>query len=186
MAAIKSLMQDNVHPDLDLDLGSYILDAPALAKKNADNKPRYRIDLAGQQAECEANFHRLNKLLSNFETRDQWVFEIGFGPVCGEVLIKITERAPYTTTLIISQQEASNVWAKAPALTVCMYHDVNMAEVVAWENHRRLRARYDYPNPDMYHSDEKAQLNQFLREWLTLCQCHGRSAIELSELGIGN
>ena len=66
-----------------------------------------------------------------------------------------------------------------------MYHDVSMAEVIGWENHRRLRARYHYPNPDMYHSDEKAQLNQFLREWLTLCQCHGRSSIDIADLGVG-
>jgi len=183
MSAIKTLMQDDIHPDLDMDLYSYSLDKSAPEKP--PEKPRYKIDLAGQQAECEANFHRLSKLLLDFELREQWIFEIGFGPVCGEMLIKIIERAPYTTTLVITQQEPSNSWAKAPALTICMYHDVNMAEVVAWENHRRLRPRYEYPNPDMYHSDEKAQLNQFLREWLTLCQCHGRSAIDISELGVG-
>jgi uncharacterized protein YqiB (DUF1249 family) len=181
MAAIKTLPQDNVHPDLDYELHSYVLESP---QTKVSDKPRYKIDLASQQAECEANFHRLLKLLPELETRNEWVFEIGVGPVSGEMLVRIIDRAPYTTTLQILQQEASNLWAKAPALTVCLYHDVNMAEVVAWENHRRLRPRYEYPNPDMYHSDEKAQLNQFLREWLTLCQCHGRSAIDMSELGL--
>lgn len=184
MAAIKTLLQDNVHPDLDTDLRFYVPEQSP--RPNTVEKPRYKIDLASQQAECEANFHRLRKLLPEFDTRDHWVFEIGVGPVSGEVLVQITDRAPYTTTLKISQQEASNLWAKAPALTVCLYHDVSMAEVVACENHRRLRPRYEYPNPDMYHSDEKAQLNQFLREWLTLCQCHGRSAIDMSELGLGS
>lgn len=182
MSAIKTVMQDTVHPDLDMDLHSYALDTNHSTKAN--EKPRYKIDLASQHAECEANFHRLTKLLPDLGKRDQWVFEIGAGPVSGAMLINVVERAPYTTTIIISQQEASNLWAKAPALTVCLYHDVNMAEVIAWQNHRRLRPRYEYPNPDMYHSDEKAQLNQFLREWLTLCQCHGRSAIDMSELGI--
>ena len=183
MTAIKTLLNDNVHPDLEYDY-SFGEENVAPAEQLPE-KPRYRIDLAGQQAECEANFHRLIKLLPRLETEDEFVFEIGAGPVSGTVEFKVKERAPYTTTLQISQQEESNSWAKAPSLTVCLYNDVKLAEVIACENHKRLRARYDYPNPDMHQSNEKAQLNQFLREWLTLCQCHGRSAISISDLGLG-
>ena len=182
MSALKTLMNDSVHPDLDDDLRFYYPEK--IPASNVKEKPRYKVDLASQQAECEANFYRLVKILVHFEERDQWIFEVGVGPVSAEVLINITDRAPYTTTLQIRQLESNNQWAKIPVLTVCMYHDVNMAEVVGWENHRRMRPRYEYPNPDMYHSDEKAQLNQFLREWLTLCQCHGRTAIDFSQLGL--
>ena len=192
MTAIKALFRDNFHPEQDYDLRTYTLEEKPLSKDpllGKSSRPRYKIDLASQQAECEANYHRLLKLLPKIyqadQLCDQWVFEIGVGPISGEVHIEVMERAPYTTTIKIVQQEASNVWAKAPVLTICLYHDVCMAEVVAWQNHRRLRARYEYPNPDMYHSDEKAQLNQFLREWLTLCQSHGRTAIKLSDLGVG-
>jgi len=71
-------------------------------------------------------------------------------------------------------------------ITVCMYHDANMAEVIAWKNHKRLRARYEYPNKHMYQQDEKAQLNQFLGDWLTLCQKKGRVVLNIEELGIKN
>ncbi len=191
MTAIKTLFKDNFHPEQDYDLRTYCLDEKPLTKdplSDKSAKPRYKIDLASQQAECEANYHRLLKLLPGMrqaeQACDRWLFEIGAGSVSGEMLVEVTERAPYTTTIKITQQQASNTWSKAPALTVCLYHDVCMAEVVAWKNHQRLRARYEYPNPDMYHSDEKAQLNQFLREWLTLCQSHGRSSIDLSDLGL--
>lgn len=57
---------------------------------------------------------------------------------------------------------------------VRLYHDATVAEVVSWEGHRRFRARHDYPNPRMYHSDEKAQLNRFLGELLELSLTQGR------------
>lgn len=193
MAAIKTLFKDKFHPEQDYDLRTYTLDEKPLPKEPlssrlVSNKPRYKIDLASQQAECEANYHRLLKILPGIrqseEKNEPWLFEIGVGTVSGEVRIEVMERAPYTTTIKITQQQASNSWAKAPTLTVCLYHDVCMAEVVAWQNHRRLRARYEYPNPDMYQSDEKAQFNQFLREWLTLCQSHGRVAVNVSNYGL--
>ena len=62
-----------------------------------------------------------------------------------------------------------------PCLTVRMYHDAKVAEVLAWEGHRRLRPRYEYPNRSMYQSDEKLQINQFLGECLSLCLNKGRS-----------
>ncbi len=71
-------------------------------------------------------------------------------------------------------------------ITVCMYHDANMAEVIAWKNHKRLRARYEYPNKHMYQQDEKAQLNKFLGDWLMLCQKKGRVVLNIEELGIKN
>lgn len=182
MSAIKTLLNDKIHPDLEYD---YFFDGePSTPKAKAKEKPRFRIDLAGQQAECEANFYRLLKLLPNIEQCDDFKFEIGAGPIAGTMTVNIIDRAPYTLTLKISQIEKNNTWAKAPTLTVCMYKDVKLAEVIACQNHKRLSPRYEYPNPDMYHCNEKDQLNQFLREWLTLCQSHGRSAITMSDLGL--
>ena len=60
------------------------------------------------------------------------------------------------------------------SLDVRLYHDADVAEVVAWQGHRRFRVRNEYPNPHMYHCDEKAQLNQFLGELLEFCLVQGR------------
>jgi uncharacterized protein YqiB (DUF1249 family) len=56
----------------------------------------------------------------------------------------------------------------------CAYvSHANLAEVLAWAEHKRLRPRYDYPNQAMYQSDEKLQINQFLGECLNLCLRYG-------------
>lgn len=152
-------------------------------------KPRYKVDLSTQQADCEANYLRLRKMLPELAEQDEWLFHIGSGAVIGRLWINVVDRAPYTTTLELSQpaeEEGGGAAAslQSPKLTVCMYHDADMAEVVAWENHRRLKPRYEYPNRHMYHSDEKAQLNRFLADWLTLCQAEGRVAFDLADIGL--
>jgi uncharacterized protein len=132
----------------------------------ASKKQRYRLDFAAGQAECEANYWRLLRLLPEFDA-DHHVFGVG---IDGQVNIAITERSPYTTTLDISQSPLP----LAPRLTVRVYHDARLAEVVAFANRRRVQPRYEYPNAAMYQPDEKAQWNRFLSEWLSHCLHHGR------------
>lgn len=57
----------------------------------------------------------------------------------------------------------------APQLRVRLYHDVEMAEVIAWDNHRHWLPVYTYPNRRMYLPDEKLAINRFLGEWLSHC-----------------
>lgn len=136
-------------------------------------KVRYRVNLPLQMAECEANYARLKKLLANsIEGRE---FAVSRGAQLWLHKITIVERSPYTTTLQLTQTADGNsgTWLQMPCLTVRMYHDASLAEVLAWEGHKRLRPRYDYPNQAMYQSDEKLQINQFLGEWLTLCLSQG-------------
>ncbi len=135
----------------------------------ATKKRRYHLDLAAGQAECAANYLRLLRLLPAFDT-DHHAFGVGLD---GHMQVAITERSPYTTTLDISQA-AQPLTALAPRLTVRVYHDARLAEVVAFANRRRIEPRYEYPNPAMYQPDEKAQWNRFLGEWLSHCLQHGR------------
>jgi uncharacterized protein YqiB (DUF1249 family) len=146
-------------------------------------KERYKVDLPLQMAECEANYLRLTKLLANRHPGSsasqpvEFRFMIARGQQDWLHVLRIIERSPYTTTLELSRTaigESSN-WLALPKLTLRMYHDAKLAEVLAWEGHKRLRPRYEYPNQSMYQSDEKYQLNRFLGEWLTLCLEHGHS-----------
>ncbi len=73
-------------------------------------------------------------------------------------------------------------WLRMPRLTVRMYHDAKLAEVLAWEGHKRLRPRYEYPNQAMYHADEKLQINQFLGELLTRCLHEGHELDDVKQL----
>ncbi|MDZ4262061.1 MAG: DUF1249 domain-containing protein [Pseudomonadota bacterium] len=143
-------------------------------------KERYKVDLPLQMAECEINYVRLTKLLANNQLpalQDEFRFMVARGEQHWLHLLRISEHSPYTTTLELSRTalDTSSNWLKMPKLTLRMYHDAKLAEVLAWEGHKRLRPRYEYPNQSMYQSDEKYQLNRFLGEWLTLCLEHGHS-----------
>ena len=95
----------------------------------------------------------------------------------GEVTveIRIIEAFKYTTTLEIIQRPELKQWMTNPSMLVRVYHDASTAEVVSYQGHRNLKPRYSQPNPNMYHSDEKMQVNMFLGEWLTHCLKVGRS-----------
>ncbi len=149
-------------------------------------KTRYKVDLPGQMAECEANYYRLLKLMPRYQLADDWRFALDQGNRHQYLQIRILERSRYTTTVQLAQldirlPEATD-WLQLPKLTVRLYHDARLAEVLAWEGHKRLRPRYDYPNQAMYHSDEKAQLNRFLGEWLSLSLQQGLSEAAITSL----
>lgn len=161
-------------------------------------KPRYRVDLSKQQALCDANYLRLRKLMPELEEREQWSFAVSTTTGSWQVSIEVEERARYTTTVRVSQQggplagkvgpgdeqSGSLAWTFSPQLTVRLYHDARMAEVIAWQRHRYMRARYEYPNRQMYQCDEKAQFNRFLAEWLSHCLDQGYAIHDLETLGI--
>lgn len=144
-------------------------------------KERYKVDLPLQMAECEANYVRLSKLVER-NAADEIRFMVTSAGQQWLHLLKVTERSPYTTTLELSRTAVglTSQWLSMPKLTLRMYHDARLAEVLAWEGHKRLRPRYDYPNQSMYQSDEKYQLNRFLGEWLSLCLVQGHDLGEVA------
>ncbi|MBU2887654.1 DUF1249 domain-containing protein [Gilvimarinus agarilyticus] len=132
-------------------------------------------------AQCEANYWLLQKLMPASEVRDSWEFAVERAKGRWEVRIQITERMRYTTTVQVFRQDADDSeWLRAPRLTVRLYHDAHLAEVLACEEHRRLNVKYSYPNHKMYQADEKAQFNRFLGEWLRHCLANGHSLHEIS------
>ena len=154
-------------------------------------RERYKVDLPLQMAECETNYLRLQKLLRlhfNKPAKDQSGDEYRFMVSRGEQQwlhhLQILERSPYTTTLQLSLTTAAptSSWLRMPRLTVRMYHDAKLAEVLAWEGHKRLRPRYEYPNQAMYHADEKLQINQFLGELLSRCLHEGHHVDDVKQL----
>ena len=130
---------------------------------------RYKLDLSGLHAECEANYARLMRLLPDFETIDRREFQCRSGATTTQVCLEITQRCPYTTMINVSQHESPTPWVEPPRFEVRLYHDALMAEVVQYSGVRRVSPRYDYPNEGMHQRDEKHQLNRFLGEWLSHC-----------------
>ncbi len=146
----------------------------------AGTRPRYCVDLSAAQAECEANYWRLQRLLHAFSEDDR-CFVIGEL----QMRINVTQRSPYTTFIDIEQAHTA-IPTLASNVSVRVYHDAQMAEVIAFAHLQRVLPHYDYPNPAMHQPDEKAQWNRFLGEWLSHCLQHGvptdRSLSEFCEL----
>lgn len=144
-------------------------------------KEKYSTDLASQMAECEANYARIMQLLPDMQTIDCREFGVEMpGNSPARLSFTVTERCKYTTMLDIEQKVSyistlSGSLDDIASFSLRIYHDARMAEVVACNRHRPIRPRYDYPNDKMYHRDEKAQLNQFLGEWLSHCLKFGHA-----------
>lgn len=91
------------------------------------------------------------------------------------VRIEVVERGPFTTLLDVRETQATDGWVAPMRARVRLCHDARVAEVVEFDRHRRLQARYAYPNPGMLQPDEKLQVNRLLAEWLQHCLRWGRS-----------
>ncbi len=66
-----------------------------------------------------------------------------------------------------------------PRMSIRLYHDARMAEVISSQDIHQVKPRYDYPNKYMHQQDEKQQINQFLNEWLHLCLAHGQVGVKV-------
>ncbi|CAD5203679.1 DUF1249 domain-containing protein [Pseudomonas sp. FEN] len=137
-------------------------------------RERYRVDLIGLQAACEANYARLMRLLPQMreQQRARRIAVTQGDQMLGVLALEVLQDCPYTTTLLV-RQEHSLPWLPVPQLQVQVYHDARMAEVISAEHARRFRSIYPYPNSAMHQPDEKAQLNVFLGEWLSHCLACG-------------
>ncbi len=138
-------------------------------------KKRYVPDLSAQMACGESNYHKLMRLLPDFDVVDLRQFQISWQQHRAQIEMRVEERFAYTSTLRIEQRYQDHSWVQMPALIVRLYHDARMAEVVCRKRRRQLRGSYRYPNEQMHHPDEKAQLNRYLGEWLNQCLAHGHT-----------
>lgn len=115
---------------------------------------------------CESNYARLLKLLPMLD-RTNVAFSYQDEKHIGcQLLVSLIEDAKFTTTVMLTQQTLSANVLPQPVMLVRLYHDARMAEVLSFQHQRAMQPRYPYPNPRMYHRNEKEQLNKFLGEWL--------------------
>ncbi|MDO8909498.1 MAG: DUF1249 domain-containing protein [Pseudohongiella sp.] len=148
--------------------------------------PRYRVDLAAYMRTCDQNYCRLLKLVPALESgRPSYTGDI---PAVGSrwefvsdkktnnkmiIRVRLLEFFKYTSTLEISVSFGFPKWTPAPLMLVRMYHDAATAEPLSYQGHRQVPAKSLLPNADMYHQDEKRQINEFLAEWLDWCSRPG-------------
>ena len=148
--------------------------------------PKRPVNLRAQQAAASSNYVRLLRLIPAMRTQDQYSFRLHIPGTIGketQIDTEVTERGPYTTLLNITQRPADEKRVGQPEnsatdfdwnqlvlrMSVRVYHDAQMAEIVDFMNVRNFKSRYPYPNPKMLQIDEKQQVNFFLRDWLDRC-----------------
>ncbi|WP_299595117.1 DUF1249 domain-containing protein [uncultured Microbulbifer sp.] len=153
-------------------------------------KERYRVDLPTYHADCDANYLRLCKLMPELASNQSWSYQMPDGTL----EVAVLERSRYTTEVCLqasplkggsgesSGNTADNNWLTPPPITVRLYHDARMAEVVAVDGQGPVGGdglNFSYPNPAMHNEDERQQVNRYLSEWLAHCLANGRAEVDL-------
>ncbi|TGG92928.1 DUF1249 domain-containing protein [Natronospirillum operosum] len=140
-------------------------------------KSVYVHELREQGAVCEGNFLRLRRLLRDFPEGLSLDYQVQAEPhVDADIRLQVTERFRYTATvdIMLHQHHLPEPFARQ-TFRVRVYLDANTSEVMTLERVGSLQGVYNYPNPNMYHADERAQLNRWLSEWLRVLAEHGLS-----------
>ena len=116
----------------------------------------------------ERNFNKLVELLPDANCRNGSFALAVAGQV--PIHIQVLEQSTYTTTINLRQglQDASP-WISDLRMKVRIYHDAQVAEVLAFQGIHSFQPFYSYPNPKMLQPCEKRRVNQFLGEWLSYC-----------------
>lgn len=135
-------------------------------------RKRYQFDLAAMQRIAALNYAALQPWLEELDADQPW--ELSLGPQL-HFTVRLMQQAPFTTAIRIQQHRFSQQLPglKEAQLDVRLYHDARLAEVVACQGVSQLQARYEIPNPQMFHVNEKHQVNLFLRDWIQLIRTHG-------------
>ena len=89
---------------------------------------------------------------------------------CNGFGFELLEKTPYTSVVrLTADWSLCSKLVPAPEMTVRLYHDAEVAEVLSYQSQHRFNVEYDYPNPNMFNKHEKRRLNEFLRDWLGAC-----------------
>lgn len=135
---------------------------------------KYRVDFPSYMDECDANFSRLLALVPLLSRCDVCAFDVVVPDLDLRVRMTVLERCPYTSLVeLVQHSRSASDTLPAPRMKIRLYHDAKAAEVVEFQHARRFAAVYPYPNAEMRQPDEKAQVNRFLGEYLSMCLTYG-------------
>lgn len=149
-----------------------------------NSKKRYQPNLVSLMSLCANNYFLLLKIQA--DKTDIHQHRHFFINEHLAYVITVNEVTRYTSLITFEQKNlqqkiTSKVLLNAlhPRMSIRLYHDAQMAEVISSQDIHQVKPRYDYPNKRMHQEDEKQQINQFLNEWLHLCLTHGQVNVEL-------
>lgn len=115
------------------------------------------------------NYLRLTQLIPDLDKAEESLL-YSFRDQQGIINIHLRERGPYTATLDVTHQ-TPGLKQMVPdiQISVKVYHDAQMAEVVCYQDQDHFQHNNSYPTPRKHDKSEKAELNRFLAEWLDHC-----------------
>lgn len=128
----------------------------------------HRRTLKALQDLAAYNFVLLHKLL-NGQTQAKWQLVLGTPTAPTLLEGHCLEQTRWTQLIQLTWSvpaEQEQPWLLDQQMLVRHYQDVHLAEVIAYQRQQVRQGHYIYPNAQMYHPDEKRQINQLLREWL--------------------
>lgn len=144
---------------------------------------KYRPNLVGLMNLGETNYMLVLRLLADKELAGE--IRKFFISENLAYCIKVIEVTRYTSLISIAQEANHQCEDIAkimrPIMTIRMYHDARMLDVISSQNISRVKPRYDYPNTQMHLPDEKQQTLIFLKEWLQLCLKQGQVSVKLPQ-----
>lgn len=87
-----------------------------------------------------------------------------------ELQFELCDHSKYTTTVtLMLRLRSGSRWVSDPTMKIRVYHDAQVAEVIAYQNQSHFAPVYPYPNPRMFNRFEKRRLNEFLAKLLDFC-----------------
>ncbi|WP_133408066.1 DUF1249 domain-containing protein [Parashewanella tropica] len=131
------------------------------------SKKQYRPNVSQFLALCGRNYHELLRWLpAQIELGQSYVVSGS----TAKLEVQLVENTKYTQLIEIRRPLSSSAhnYIKQPKVSVRLYHDAQLAEVLSSQQIYHLLPVYDYPNPEMHQTNEKYQMNAFLSELLII------------------
>ena len=124
----------------------------------------------------EKNYIKFEKLFPLLKEDNNFKYFLPEGSQLSEVSIKIEKMSLYTSFVEIKQQSSEKEQSDFKTeMEIAIYHDIKMAEVRSFNGKKVFWMKYKYPNKNMFHKNEKIQINVFLSEWLDFSEKQGLS-----------
>lgn len=136
-------------------------------------KSVYRPSIPRWLSICSQNYVGLLTLLPDLDTEN---LSYAFDASNNQYTITVVECTRYTTTLQCEQSNRDLPTYLKANMTVRLYHDAQVAEVLSWQESARLEAKYPYPNAQMHQPNERELSDRFLAEWIGFCKKCQRSS----------
>ncbi|NOY71034.1 MAG: DUF1249 domain-containing protein [Gammaproteobacteria bacterium] len=113
----------------------------------------------------ESNYERLSIIMPSLDMTETDV-DLTVQGITG-LVVRVLEHCKYTTIVKLSiAYDHDTRFGTSMVMTVRIYYDAQVAEVMSYQGCGRLKSRYHYPNETMFMPREKLQVNQFLKECL--------------------